>query len=139
MEQDDPLDWEGGEQTRVDGEPIGVDWDKIAHAYIHGEWSLAWIADAYGSSERTISARAKTYGWVRLVGTKRLPSGRRTRLPGAKRPTRANVDQMRRRTIIRRCSKCSTANWRSSRPAWPKRKLQARRIARPITSATGAA
>ena len=102
MVQDDPLDEAGGEGARADQETPRVDWDKIEHAYIHGDWSLDRIADAYGSSDRTIGARAKKYGWVRLVGTKRLPSGRRARLPGAKRPTRATVDQLRRRAMIRR-------------------------------------
>jgi hypothetical protein len=102
MEQEEPLFEAGGERTRADDEPGGVDWDKIKHAYIHGDWSLDRIADAYGSSASTITARAKKHGWVRLVGTKPLPCGRRARLPGAPRPKRANVDQLRRRTIIRR-------------------------------------
>jgi hypothetical protein len=45
MAQDDPRDREGGDGTRA-GDMPKVDWDKIKHAYIHGDWSLGRIADA---------------------------------------------------------------------------------------------
>jgi hypothetical protein len=101
MAQDDPLDEAGGERARADDTPK-VDWDKIEHAYIYGDWSLDRIADAYGLSDRTIRDRAKKGGWVRLIGTKRLPCGRRQRLPGTPRTPRATVAQARRRKMIDR-------------------------------------
>lgn len=99
MEQDDPLDREGGEQARAGD---GVDWAQIEHSYIHGDWSLMRIAEAHGSTPTTITAYAKKYGWVRLVGTKSLKRGRRPRLPGAPMSKRATVDQLGRRKIVRR-------------------------------------
>jgi hypothetical protein len=45
MAQDDPLGEAGGEGARA-GDMPKVDWDKIKHAYIHGDWSLGRIADA---------------------------------------------------------------------------------------------
>ncbi len=102
MAQGDPLDRAGGEPARPDPDYGAVDWDRIKHAYIHGDWSLERIAEAYGSSQRTIGGRAKRGGWVRLVGTKPLPRGRSARLPGTRRPKQPTADQLRRRKTIRR-------------------------------------
>jgi hypothetical protein len=104
MAQDDPLEREGGEGARA-GDTPGINWEKIERAYIHGDWSLQRISDAYGSSETTIRKRAKKGGWVRLVGTKPLPCGRRQRLPGMPRTPRATVEQARRRKMIDRLLK----------------------------------
>jgi hypothetical protein len=104
MAQHDPLDRAGGEGARA-GEPPKIDWDQIEHAYIHGDWSLGRIADVYGSSPTTITARAKKHAWVRMVGTTPLPRGRRQRLPGTARAPRATVDQARRRKMIDRLLK----------------------------------
>ncbi len=99
MEQDDPLNREGDEDIRADGEQDSVDWEKIKDDFINGDWSIARIAEARGSSETSIGKRAKREGWVRLIGTKRLRSGPKPRLPGVPRPT---PDQRRRRQMIKR-------------------------------------
>jgi hypothetical protein len=105
MEQDDPLDREGGDIARAgraaaDVDPI--DWEGIKHAYVYGDWSIERIADARGSSATTISKRAKREGWVRLVGTKRLRGGPKPRPPGTPRPKPATEAQLRRRKMVRR-------------------------------------
>jgi hypothetical protein len=100
MEQDDPPGEDGALARDLDRP--GPDWARIEHAYIHGDWSLGRIADAYGSSPTTITAHARKGGWVRLIGTKPLPCGRRARPPGAPRSKRATIDQVRRRTMVRR-------------------------------------
>ncbi|MGV1013483.1 MAG: hypothetical protein ACOYB4_00780 [Methyloceanibacter sp.] len=108
MEQDDPLDREGGDRSRMEsaGEASSaVDWEAIEHEYIYGDKSLKRISDAFGSSPGTISARAKDGGWVRLVGTKRLPRGRKARLPGAPRTPRSTADQLRRRRLAQQLFK----------------------------------
>ena len=102
MEQDDPLDGEGSEQARAGDATQPIDWEKAKHKYIHGDWSIARIAEARGSSETTISKRAKREGWVRLIGTKRLRSGPKPRLPGAPRPKPKTQAQRRRSEMVRR-------------------------------------
>lgn len=102
MDGNDPLDREGVAETHAADPSDPIDWDKIKHAYVHGDMSLDRIADAFGSSETTISDRAKKGGWVRLVGTKPLPRGRRPRPPGTPRPKQPTADQLRRRQMVRR-------------------------------------
>ena len=102
MEQDDPYDREGGEQSLAGEARPPIDWEQIEHDYIHGDWSIRRIAEARGSSGTTIGKRAKKEGWVRLVGTKRLPTGPKPRLPGAPRPKPMTPDQRRRRQMLKR-------------------------------------
>lgn len=78
------------------------DWAGIEDAYVNGDMSLRRISTAFGLSEWTLTKRANEQGWVRLVGTKALPRGRRSNPPGtppAKRPTAEETH--RRRTITR--------------------------------------
>jgi hypothetical protein len=108
MNGNDPLGREGGDRSRAKSAGKAreaVDWEAIKHAYIYGDMSLRRISDTFGSSERTISDRAKKGGWVRLVGTKRLPCGRRARLPGAPRTPRQTADQVRRHGLALRLFK----------------------------------
>jgi hypothetical protein len=102
MDGNDPLDREGGEQTRAGEDQGAIDWEKIKHDVIYGDWSLERIAEARGSSATTISKRAKREGWVRLIGTKRLRSGPKPRLPGAPRPKPKTQAQRRRSEMVRR-------------------------------------
>jgi hypothetical protein len=101
MEQDDPLDTEGVAGPLA-ADRDGIDWDAIKRAVIHGDKSLARIAEEFGSSESTIRRRAKVGDWVRLVGTKKLPGGRRLKAPGSPRPTRGRASQVRRRKMVQR-------------------------------------
>jgi hypothetical protein len=102
MDGNDPLDREGGEQTCAGDAADPIDWEGIKHAYVHGDMSLERIAEARGSSATTISKRAKREGWVRLIGTKRLRSGPKPRLPGAPRPKPKTPAQRRRSEMVRR-------------------------------------
>jgi hypothetical protein len=71
-------------------------WAGIKQAYVHGDWSLGRIGDAYDVSAYRIRAQAKKDGWKRLVGTKPL-----RRPSGATKGTPAKVDD-RRRDMVRR-------------------------------------
>ena len=101
MEQDDPQP-EGGADARA-AHRDGTDWGAIKHAVIDGDWSLRRIAEAYGVGETTIRCRMQKEGWVRLVGTKPLPSGRRAgATPGVPKEKRAKPKKFRRRQMVQR-------------------------------------
>jgi hypothetical protein len=148
MEQDDPLGREGGDDPRTKNAgdaPTEVDWAAIEHAHIHGDMSLRRISDAFGSSERTISDRAKKGGWIRLVGTKALPRGRRPRLPGAPRTPRATAKQVRRHALALRLFKVidaklqeiETRMQQAEASAAPLSAADTERDVRSVTSLTG--
>jgi hypothetical protein len=102
MEHDDPLDREGGEDSRAGEGQDPIDWEKIKHDFIYGDWSLVRIAELRGSSESTISRRAKREGWVRLVGTKCLRSGPKPNPPGTPKPKPKTAAQRRRIDMVQR-------------------------------------
>ncbi len=78
------------------------DWEGIEQAYVHGDWSLRRIAEAFGTSEYMIRTRAKTDGWIRLLGTKPLPRGQKPRAPGAPKAKSATAEKQRRRNLVGR-------------------------------------
>ena len=100
MEQDDPQP--EGEADAHAAHRDGVDWEAIKHAVVDGDWSLQRIAEAHGVGETTIRTRMHKEGWVRLVGTKPLPSGRRAGAPGVPREKRAKPKMFRRRQMVQR-------------------------------------
>lgn len=77
-----------------------LDWEGIRHAYVFGDWSLRRIADAFGTSSKTLTKRAQAGGWIREVGTKPLPRGRKPRPPGVPGAPRPNVREARARRIV---------------------------------------
>ena len=78
MDGNDPLDREGVTEPHAADPNDPLDWDGIKLAFTKGDWSLARIGDAFGTTHSNISRRAKKDGWVREVGTKPL-RGRRAR------------------------------------------------------------
>jgi transposase-like protein len=79
--------------------------EGVRHDYVHGDLSIARIAAKHGISDTTVGDWAKAEGWVRLVGTKPLKTGRKPRPPGAPAPKRPTADQIRRRSLALRLSK----------------------------------
>lgn len=77
-------------------------WEGIEQAYVDGDWSLRRIAEAFGTTEYLIRKRANADGWIRRVGTKPLPSGRKPRAPGAPKAKCATAEERRRRNLVRR-------------------------------------
>ncbi len=106
MEQDDPRGEGEAEppahEAAHDTGREAVDWDAIKHAVIHGDWSIRRIAEERGVGETTIRSRMLREGWVRLVGTKPLPSGLRAGAPGVPRKKRAKPKRLRRRQMVQR-------------------------------------
>ena len=100
MEQDDPQP--EGEADAHAAHRDGVDWEAIKHAVIDGDWSLQRIAEAHGVGETTIRTRMQKERWVRLVGTKPLPSGRRAGALGVPKEKRAKPKRFRRRQMVQR-------------------------------------
>ena len=101
MEQDDPQP--EGEADALAARRDGVDWEAIKHAVIDGDWSLRRIAEAHGVGETTIRTRMQKERWVRLAGTKPLPSGRRAgATPGVPKEKRAKPKMFRRRQMVQR-------------------------------------
>ena len=103
MDGNDPLDREGGAKPRAEsaGDPSdAIDWEAIEYAYVHGDKSLRRIADEFGSSDTTITKRAKEGGWVRLVGTRPLKPGPMPRRPGT--PKTKRLAQRRAANMLRR-------------------------------------
>ena len=76
------------------------DWEGIKQAYVHGDWSLQRIAEAFGTSEYMIRTRAKRDGWTRRVGTKPLPRGQKPRPPGTPKAKRPTAEEQRRRNLV---------------------------------------
>jgi len=108
MEQDDPQP--EGEADALAARRDGVDWEAIKHAVIDGDWSLRRIAETHGVGETTIRSRMQKEGWVRLLGTKPLPSGRRAGAAGVPREKRAKPKLFRRRQMVQRLFQVLDAN-----------------------------
>jgi hypothetical protein len=99
MQQDDAC---GAGEADSHAARRDVDWDAIKQAVIHGDWSLRRIAKKHGVGETTIINRMRKRGWVRLVGTKPLPSGTRAGAPGVPREKRAKRKRFNRRKMLQR-------------------------------------
>jgi hypothetical protein len=113
MEQDEPSREESGAPTHVEQRAApkpragrkGADWDAIKHAVLYSGMSYRRIADELGSSDKRIGEKARAEDWVRIVPLQALPCGRSARPPGAPRPKRPTVEEIRRREMIFRLFK----------------------------------
>jgi len=102
MEQDDPLEREGDWKLRAGELFPGLDLAALEHDVVHGDMSLSRIGDKHGISQWYVGKFAKLGGWVRLVGTKSLPRGRRPRPFGTPRPKPGTPSERRRQLIVKR-------------------------------------
>lgn len=102
MDHDDPLDRRARARPRARCLRDPIDWEAIEHDFIHGDWSIRRIAEKHGVSSTTVGKRAKTEGWVRLVGTRRLRTGPRPRRPGVPMPKPRSLAARRRAQMLRR-------------------------------------
>jgi hypothetical protein len=114
MDGNDPHETVGDNGARADAEapPLGSR-DGVRHDFVHSDMSLDRIGAKHGIHKTTVARWAKREGWVWLVGTRPLATGRKPRPPGTPPPKRPSVAERRRRHMVERLLKIFDAKIRA--------------------------